>query len=96
MNEEKIKEKELAKINLIGKRNFEIDIYEIYKFIENEKIIKIKDKTKINYDLEKLAKETTLKGIYVKEMLEKLEQENDEEEKQTIEKAIEIGLEILE
>ena len=96
MNEEEIKEKELAKINLIGKRNFEIDIYEIYKFIENEKIIKIKDKTKINYDLEKLSKETTLKGIYVKEMLEKLEQETDEEEKQTIEKAIEIGLEILE
>ena len=95
INEMKVKDNELAKIILTGKRNFEIDRYDIYKQIENDKIIKIKDKTKINYNLEKLANETTLKGLYVEEMLERLNNEQEESEKQIIEKAIEIGLEIL-
>ncbi len=89
-------EKELIKINLIGKRNFEIDVYELYKWIQNEHIIKIKDKTEINYDLVKLSNETTLRGIYIKQMIEKLEKEDDEDERKIIEKAIEIGLHILE
>ncbi len=96
INEIEIQEKELAKISLIGRRNFEIDIYELYKLISNQKVIKIKDKTKINYDLEKIAKETTLKGLYTKELTEMLRQEQNEKEKQIIEKAIEIGLETLE
>ena len=86
---------ELIKIKLVGKRNFEIDTYDLYKFILNEKIIKIKNETSINYDLEKIANETSLKGIFVKEMLENLNQQNDEEERNIIENAIEIGLEIL-
>ncbi len=96
INELPIQEKELAKVVLIGKRNFEIDVYDLYKLIENDKIIKIKEKTKMNYDLQKIANDTTLKGLYVKEMITKLEEEHDEEEKQIIEKAIEIGLDILE
>ena len=81
---------------MIGKRNFEIDVYELYKWIQNEHIIKIKDKTEINYDLVKLSNETTLRGIYIKQMIEKLEKEDDEDERKIIEKAIEIGLHILE
>ena len=96
INEIKLENKELAKINLIGKRNFEINIYDLYKFITNEKIIKIKNKTKINYNLEALSKETTLKGIFIKEMMEQLEKEPNEEEKEILENAIEVGLEILE
>ena len=96
INEIKLENKELAKINLIGKRNFEINIYDLYKFITNEKIIKIKNKTKINYNLEALSKETTLKGIFIKEMMEQLEKETNEEEKEILENAIEVGLEILE
>ena len=91
--ENKIK---LIKIKLIGKRNFEIDIYKLYKIITNEKIIKIKDETSINYDLEKIANETSLRGIFIKQMLEKLGSKEVEEERKIIEKAIEKGLEVLE
>ena len=62
----------------------------------DETVIKIKNKTKINYDLEKIANETTLKGLFAKEMLQKLNNENiSNEEKEIIEKAVEIGMEAL-
>lgn len=96
INSLEIKENQYAKIMLTGNRNFEINIYEILKFIENNKIIKIKNKTKLGYDLEKIINETTLKGLFAKEMKEKLNLAENEEEKAIIEKAIEIGFESLE
>ena len=42
-----------VEIVLTGGRNFEINIYDILKFIQNDRIIKIKDETKIAIDLEK-------------------------------------------
>lgn len=96
INQLAIKDNEYSKIILRGNRNFEINPYDIMKYIENERIIKIKNHTKIAYDLEKMANENTLKGLFVKEMLEKLKQDLSEEEKEMIEKAIEIGLEALE
>lgn len=96
INELEFNENSLIEIVLIGKRNFEINKYELYKLISNDKVIKIKNNTKINYNLEKLANETTLKGLFAKEMLEKLSDENlSEEDKEIIEKAVEIGLEAL-
>lgn len=90
-------ENNLVEIILVGKRNFEINIYELYKLILNNKIIKIKNKTKINYDLNKLANENTLKGLFAKEMLEKLNNENlTADAKEILEKAIEIGMDALE
>lgn len=97
INNLKISNKEYIKIILTGNRNFEINKYELLKYIENERIIKIKDRTKIAYDLIKMANENTLKGLFAKEMLAKLKQPDIEnEEKEIIEKAIEIGLEALE
>lgn len=96
INELNFEENNLIEIILIGKRNFEIDRYELYKLISNDKIIKIKNKTKINYDLNKLANENTLKGLFAKEMLKKLNDENlSIEEKEIVEKAIEIGFDAL-
>ncbi len=96
INELKFEKNELIEIVLIGKRNFEINKYDIYKLISNDKIIKVKDKTKLNYNLEKLANENTLKGLFAKEMLERLNEENlSEEDKKIIEKAVEIGFEAL-
>lgn len=86
----------LYKIILIGKRNFEINIYNLFKFGLDDKIIKIKNKTKPHYDLECLSNETTLRGLFTKEMINKLENAETEEEKEVIEKAIELGLEVLE
>ena len=97
INELEIDENNLIEIILIGRRNFEIDKYELYRLISNDKIIKIKNKTKINYDLNKLANENTLKGLFANEMLKKLNNENlSEEDKEIIEKAVEIGMEALE
>lgn len=81
------------KIYLSGTRNFEIHLNEITKLTQNEQILKIKDNTKIKYDLEKIKEENNLKGIFVKKCLEKLE--SGFYEKDEIEKAIEIGLETL-
>ena len=96
INEIKLEENKLYKIILIGKRNFEINTYELYKYNLDEKIIKIKNKTKLNYDLEKLSNETTLKGLFAKEILERLNKCQTEEEKKIIERAAEIGISVLE
>ena len=97
INEFEFNKNNLIEIVLVGKRNFEIDKYELYKLISNDNVIKIKNKTKINYNLEKLANETTLKGLFAKDMLQKLNEENlSQDDKEILEKAIEIGLEALE
>ena len=97
INELNIKSNQYVKIILIGNRNFEINKYELLKYIINQKIIKIKDNTKIAYNLEKIANDNTLRGLFAKKMLEILNQQNiNQNEKEIIEKAIEIGLEALE
>ena len=49
-----------------------------------------------NVDLEKIANETTLKGLFATQILERLEKCKTEEERKTIERAIEVGLSVLE
>ena len=96
INELKIEENNYIEIILIGNRNFEINKYDLIRYISNNNIIKIKDNTKIAYDLEKLENENTLKGLFIKEMNKKIKNEETEEEKEIIEKSIEIGLASLE
>ena len=94
INNIKTEENKLYKIILIGKRNFEINIYNLYKYELNSKIIKIKDETKLNYNIEVISKENTLKGLFAKEIMEEMKKGQYDE--QTIERALEIGMEILE
>ena len=96
INELKIEENNYVEIILIGNRNFEINKYDLIRYILNNNIIKIKDNTKIAYNLEKLENENTLKGLFIKEMNKKLKNAEAEEEKEIIEKSIEIGLTSLE
>ena len=62
-----------------------------------ENIIKINDLTTINYDLEEISNENTLRGVFVKNALKETEILSDSEEdikkKQNIQKAIEIMME---
>lgn len=81
-------------IYLVGNKKFEIDLYNLKKMILQNNVIKIKDNSKISYNLEELAKSNNLKGLFVKEILDRLE--DDTYDKETVEKALEIGLEILE
>ena len=86
-------EKNLYKIILIGKRYFTINLNQIKKLHGIENIVKIKNHTKPGIDIEKLAKENNIKGIFIRRMLEKKEIEGLDDD--FIEKAIEIGLEVL-
>ncbi len=95
IQELKLNKNNLYKINLIGKRNFEINLIEINKLIQNNNILKIKDKSEIKLNLEKIKNENSLRGIYVKLLLNKIEELNNDEEKNKYLKAIEIGLDSL-
>lgn len=79
------------KIILVGTKNIEIDTNDLIKYITNKNIIKIKDKTKVEYDLDKISKEQSLKGIFVKELLEQMNEENREQ----ILESIYIGLSLI-
>lgn len=93
INGQILEQKNMYKIILTGQRSFEINLSDIQKSIILENILKIKNKTKPSYDVNQIAKEDSLKGIFVKLMLEKLN--SDEYNKDEIEKAIEIGLDTL-
>ena len=93
INNEPLEEQNLYKIILTGKRNFEIDILAIYKFIKKINIIKIKNKTKPNYTLEEMQNNYTLKGIFIQEILEEIKKQNYTQEQ--INQILEIGLSVL-
>lgn len=92
INNLKIEENNFYKIILTGNRKFNIELSKINKEIIVENIIKIKDETRLDYDLEKIANENSIKGYFIKELLER---QKNSENKEEIQKAIEIGLEIL-
>lgn len=91
INEIKLEEDKYYKIILTGQKQVEINTLDLLKNIDNKNIIKIKDKTSIEYDLEKIAKEQSLKGIFVKRLLEQMNEENKEE----ILDSIYIGLSLM-
>lgn len=93
LNNIQLEENNLYKIILIGKRNFEIEILNLYKYITKPNIIKIKNKTRPNYSLEKMQNNYTLKGIFINEILEEMQKENYTQEE--IDKILEIGLSVL-
>lgn len=88
-----INENQFYKIILIGKRKFEIDILQLEKLITIENIIKIKNKTTIQYNLEELVNSNTLKGIFAQKILEEINNKNYTEEE--INQILEIGLSVL-
>lgn len=83
-------ENTMVEIVLVGSREFEIVSREILKLISHKSILKIKDNTQIGYNIEEIAKENNLRGIFVREVIKKYEEGIYTEEQ--IKKAIEIGL----
>lgn len=92
INSLEIDENKFYKIILEGNRKFNLDINKINKKIAIENIIRAKDNTKADYDLEAIARENNVKGYFVEELLKRME---DSENKEEIKRAIEIGLEVL-
>ena len=93
INELNLEENIYYKIILIGDKNFEINIYNLFKYINNENIIKIKNKTELKIDLEEISKNNNLKGLFVKEILEEFNKNNYD--KKLLENALEIGLNLI-
>lgn len=84
---------DLYKITLVGKRNFEINARELIKILPNENILKIKDETQIGYDIEELASQNNLRGIFIRELMNKYHAGECTDEE--FQKAIEIGLDAM-
>ena len=74
----------------IGNKNIEINTNKILKLIEDKKVIKLKDQSKFKYDLEQISKEKSLKGIFVKQLLDEIKEDKSNEDE--ILRVIEIGL----
>lgn len=74
----------------VGEKSFEIDSNKIINQINNKHVIKLKDESKLHVNLEEIAKENNLRGIYVKELLNQINA--DESNKEEIYRIIEIGL----
>lgn len=85
--------KETVKIILNGNKNFDINLRKILSLISNENVIKIKDKTKIHIDIEKLINENSLKGLFIREVIEKYN--NNEINEEDVEKIIQIGIDAM-
>ena len=93
INNIKTEENKLYKIILIGNKNIEININKIIDLILKENIIRIKDNSKLNIDIYKLAGENNLRGLFINELLKRKKEGKIDEE--IIRKAIEIGTEVL-
>lgn len=93
INSIKIEKNKLYKIILIGDKNIEINKNKILKIINQKNILKIKDESKIAFDIEKIKKENNIKSYYLEE-IEKISKEQIYTEEE-IKQAIEIGLQIL-
>ena len=94
LNDLMLDDNNFYEIYLVGNRNFEIDLYSLKKLVVINNIIKVKDETKLAINLDEISKDNTLKGLFVREILSRMNDENYD--KETLEKALEIGLEILE
>lgn len=90
INQKERKDNKYYEYIFIGNKNIEIDTNKILKLLEDKKIIKLKDKSKLKIDLEQISKEKSLKGIFVKEILNEINE--DESNKAEILRIIEIGL----
>ncbi len=82
----------LYKIELTGTiaEDFELNIAEITARLSNQLyFVKIKDSTEYRIDLAALASETSLKGVFVRNMLKKIDEADD---KELLKRALKIGL----
>lgn len=98
LNELKLDENKFFEIYLVGSRNFEINTNQIFKLITKPNILKIKDNTKSKYNLNEIQNEKNLRGLFVREMINKLNQvnlDNNVYSEEEIKRAIEIGLDAL-
>ncbi len=94
LNELNLDENKYYKIILIGQRNFEIKLSNLLSLVKQINIVKIKNHTKIKYNIEDIAKQISLKGIFARNILEKMK-DAKEDEKEKLINSFEIGMDVL-
>ena len=94
INELEIPENVYYKIELVGRRKFDINKNILIKLIQNVNVIKVKDLTKCGYEIQKIVNDNTLKGLFAKEVLALME--DGTVDKETLEEVFEIGYDVLE
>lgn len=93
LNNEEYEDQKFYKIILKGIRNLELNTKRICKLVNNQNILKVKDKTETEYNIDNLIKQKNLKGMFVKNLMEEIEKQP--ENKNVIEEAIKIGLKMF-
>ena len=93
INQQPLIDINLYKIILCGKRNFELDIKTIKNNLEFANILKIEDMTQREYNIEQISKEQSLKGAFIRRVME-LNRAGTITQDQ-MNKMIEIGLEAM-
>ncbi len=96
--EKEDREKNFYKVILIGEvsNEFCIDEKLIINYLEKDFYsIKVVDKTRAKVDIEEIVKGYSVRSIFVKKLLLKLEESTSDEEKEMIEKALKLGLNAL-
>ncbi|MBE6047008.1 MAG: DNA repair exonuclease [Clostridium sp.] len=92
------REKNFYKVILSGELSDEFSINEkvIEDYLQNDfYFIKVIDKTKVRINFEEIVKGHSVRGIFVKKLLAKLEMSGSQEEREIIEQALKIGLNAL-
>lgn len=77
----------IYKIVLTGIRNIDVNTLKEMILISGKYVCEIEDKTRMDYDLENIAMQKTLKGVFTKKMLEEIK--NNPEKEEQINRAIE-------
>jgi DNA repair protein SbcD/Mre11 len=93
LDEMNLEEENFYKIILKGTKKIELNETRICKLTQKDMILKVRDKTETEYNIDNLAMQKNLKGMFVKNLLEKLK--SDPQEEDSIKKAMEIGLKLF-
>ena len=94
LDEMNLEKENFYKIILKGTKKIELNETRICKLTQKDMILKVRDKTETEYNIDNLAMQKNLKGMFVKNLVEKLK--SDPQEEDSIKKAMEIGLKLFE
>ena len=95
INNTKFDDNKFYKIILVGKCSFNIDENKILDLVNIENIIRIRNHTQAKYEIEEIANQVSLKGLFAKRILEKIQNTEDEQEKNRLISAFDVGIDVL-
>ena len=95
INNTQFDDNKFYKIILVGKCSFNIDENKILDLVNIENIIRIRNHTQAKYEIEEIANQVSLKGLFAKRILEKIQNTEDEQEKNRLISAFDVGIDVL-